>query len=82
MNKRVMSTKRDRTIHAVIHRADDCYVAECREVAVATQGRSIDQVVRNVRKAVTLHLDNENFEALGIAKHPRLRLIYDLPLDS
>jgi len=68
------------TIHAVVRKDEAVYVAECLEVAVVTQGGTLDEVVQNLQHAVTLHLEGEDLAALGVAEHPRLQLTCDLPL--
>lgn len=65
-------------IHAVVHRSDGRYVAECLEVAVVTQGRTVDEVLRNLREAVALHLEGEDARALGVAERPRLSVTYEV----
>ena len=40
------------TIHTVISESEGAYVAECLEVAVVTQGDSLDETLRNLREAV------------------------------
>jgi predicted RNase H-like HicB family nuclease len=61
------------TIHAVIRPGEESgFVAECLEIAVVTQGRTLDQTVANLREAVALHLDGEDLEALGLAASPAL----------
>lgn len=48
------------TINAVIRHGDESgYVAECIEVAVVTQGQTIDETVANLKEAVALHLEGE-----------------------
>jgi predicted RNase H-like HicB family nuclease len=45
------------TIKAVIRPGDQSgYVAECVEIAVVTQGRTLDETVANLREAVRLQL--------------------------
>jgi predicted RNase H-like HicB family nuclease len=46
------------------------YVAECMDLPVVTQGDSLDDVVRNLREAIALHLEDEDMEALGFAPNP------------
>ena len=48
------------TIKAFIHRENGHYIAECHEIAVVTQGKTIDEVVSNLQEAVALHLEGEN----------------------
>jgi len=62
-----------RTIKAVVRPgADAGYVAECVEVPVVTQGRSLDEVTRNLREAVGLHLADEDLSALGLVSDPTI----------
>jgi len=70
------------TIHAVVQRDEAAYVAECLELAVVTQGRTLDEVVENLRQALALHLEDEDMAALGLAEHPRIQLIYDTAISS
>jgi predicted RNase H-like HicB family nuclease len=47
-------------IKAVIRPGDQSgYVAECLDIAVVTQGRTLDEVVANLKEAVSLHLDDQ-----------------------
>ena len=47
-------------IKAVIRPGDQSgYVAECLDIAVVTQGRTLDEVVANLKEAVPLHLDDQ-----------------------
>ena len=48
------------------------YVAECLEIHVVTQGRTLDEVSRNLREAVELHLADEDLEALGLSPDPTI----------
>ena len=68
------------TIHAVISRSGKIYVVECMEVAVVTQGHTIDEALSNLREAVTLHLDGEDPASLGLAAEPRLSVTYETAL--
>ncbi len=74
-------TRRD-TIHAILQRDHASYVAECLEVAVVTQGKTLDEVVENLRQAIALHLEGEDLAELGLADRPRLQLIYDMAIAS
>jgi predicted RNase H-like HicB family nuclease len=67
------------TIHVMVSRDGAAYVAECAELAVVTQGASLDELVANVREALALHLEGEEYAQFGLREHPRLQLIYDLP---
>ena len=46
-----------RTFTAVIHKEDDWYVAECPEVGTASQGRTIEEAIANLKEATELYLE-------------------------
>jgi predicted RNase H-like HicB family nuclease len=70
---------RQDTVHAVVRRSRSWFVAECLEIAVVTQGRTLDELVDNLREAVGLHLAGEDAAALGLTPSPRLTVTYELP---
>jgi predicted RNase H-like HicB family nuclease len=59
-----------RTIHAIVRPGDESgFVAECVEIAVVTQGKTLDETVANLQEAVTLHLEGEDLAELGLDFH-------------
>ena len=68
------------TIHAIVHRGDDWYYGECMEVAVVSQGRTLDELVDGLREAVSLHLDGEDTEAIGLVPDPGLSISFEVPV--
>jgi predicted RNase H-like HicB family nuclease len=73
--------KLQRTIKAVIRAGEQSgYVAECLELPVITQGRTLDEVANNLREAIQLHLDDEDLAELGLAPDPTA--LGDLPNQS
>ncbi len=64
-------------IHAVVLDSEGWYVAECLEVAVVTQGRSLDEALANLRSALELHLDEEELTRVGLPSTPRLVVNYE-----
>ena len=65
------------TIHTVISESEGAYVAECLEVAVVTQGDSLDETLRNLREAVGLFMSEEDPASLGLAANPRLSISFE-----
>jgi hypothetical protein len=70
------------SVHATVWRGERAYVAECWEVAVVTQGNTLDEVVSNLREALALHLEGEDLGALGLARSPRLVVTYESTLGN
>lgn len=59
-----------RVLTAAVHREEDWYVAQCLEVDVASQGRSIDEALANLAEAVGLYLDEVDEPALYVSSTP------------
>jgi predicted RNase H-like HicB family nuclease len=54
------------TLSAVIHKELNWYVAECPEVGTASQGRTVEEAVDNLREATELFL--EEFPVQGFPR--------------
>lgn len=67
------------SIHATIHADEEgWYVAECVEIAVVTQGRTLDEASQNLAEAVSLHLEDEDLSELGLVSQPSLTISFEL----
>jgi predicted RNase H-like HicB family nuclease len=67
------------TIKAVIRAGDEVgYVAECMEIAVVTQGRTLDETVKHLQEATALHLEGEHVADFGLREKPTLVLTMEL----
>ena len=67
-----------RSIKAFISGGEEQYVAECLEVAVVTQGTTLDEVVSNLREAIALHLEGEDPSEFGLEPNPSLIITLEL----
>jgi predicted RNase H-like HicB family nuclease len=68
-----------RTIKAAIRPGEQSgYVAECLEIPVVTQGRTLDEVIANLREAVELHLEGEDLAVLGLTDTPTILVTFEL----
>ena len=45
------------TVKASLRKGEHYYVAECIEIAVVTQGRTVDETLANLQEAIALHLE-------------------------
>ena len=64
-------------IHAVVSESEGWFVAECLEVAVITQGRTLDETLANLRSALALHLDDDELARAGLPPAPRLLVNFE-----
>ncbi len=73
------------TIHAVVTRGVEVgkiwYTASCIEIAVVTQGRTLDEVAANLGQAIRLHLRGDA-RALGVVDAPRISVIYEMTVPT
>lgn len=58
------------------------YVAECLEISVVTQGETLDEVVQNLKEAVSLHLEDENLAEFGLIDNPSILVTFELQLSN
>ena len=49
-----------------VYKGEKYYVAECMDLPVVTQGKTLDEVVENVREAIALHLEGEDLKEWDI----------------
>lgn len=66
-------------IHAIIRLGEEGgYFAECIEISVVTQGKTLDEVSQNLVEAVSLHLDGEDPTEFGLTAKPSLSVMFEL----
>lgn len=70
------------SVHATIFRGERDFVGECWELAVVSQGRTLDEVVANLRDALALHLEGEDLEVMGLDPSLRLVVTYESSLQN
>lgn len=74
-------TSLQHTVKAFIRRGEESgYVAECVEIAVVTQGETLDEVTRNLQEAVSMHLKGEDLAAMGFSPNPTMLVTMELAL--
>jgi predicted RNase H-like HicB family nuclease len=47
------------TLHAIVTQEGEWYVAQCLEVDVASQGKTIEDALANLREALELYFEDE-----------------------
>lgn len=62
-----------------ISQSDNHYVAEGMNVAIVTQGKTLDELTNNIREALALHFEGEDVESLGFSKSPSVLVNFELP---
>ena len=58
---------------------DGFYVACADREAIITQGKTFDELFRNVREATELYLEGEDMKDLGLTPKPSIFVNFELP---
>jgi len=69
-----------KVISVHIFKGEKYFVAKCADLPIVTQGLTLDELVKNLKEAIELHLENENLEELDIAPNPTI--IANVELDN
>ena len=62
-------------LSAVVWREEGLYVALCPELDVASQGKSVEEALRNLKEALELYLDDEDVEKPSRVEAPIVTLV-------
>ncbi|MEO6392443.1 MAG: type II toxin-antitoxin system HicB family antitoxin [Pyrinomonadaceae bacterium] len=68
----------NRVIQFRITKGEKFYVAECLELPVVTQGRTLDEVKANLEEAIALHLEDEDLGDFELGPHPSMLASFEL----
>ena len=68
------------TVKATVRKGEEFYVAECLEISVVTQGKTLDETLKNLQEAVGLHLEGEDLAEFGLAPDPTILVTLELEL--
>jgi len=66
------------SIKAFVYKGKDYYVAECMDMAVITQGKTLDETMKNLQEAVSLHLEGEDLSYFDLVLNPSLLVTLEL----
>jgi predicted RNase H-like HicB family nuclease len=65
-------------IQVRIFKGEKQYVAECLDLPVVTQAKTLDELIENLREAMSLHLKGEDLAELGLADDPAVLASFEL----
>jgi len=67
-------------IQVHIYKGEKYYIAECLDLPVVTQGKTLDELVSNLKEAITLQLEGENLSDFDLVAEPSV--LANLEVDS
>ena len=65
-------------IQVHVHKGERYFVAECLDLPVVTQGKTLDELAVNIKEAIALQLEGENPAEFGLAPHPSILASFEL----
>jgi predicted RNase H-like HicB family nuclease len=73
--EKLMQVTNTLELSAVVWREDGIYVALCPEFDVASQGKSVEEALRNLKEALELYLEDEDVEKPSKAEAPIVTIV-------
>jgi predicted RNase H-like HicB family nuclease len=67
-----------RIIQVRITQGEKYYVAECLDLPVVTQGKTLDELKANLEEAIALHLEGEDFSEFELDPQPSVLVSFEL----
>ena len=61
----------------VVTKEGDHYLARAEGLSIFTEATSLDELKRNIREAVALHLEGGEYERYGLPPNPAIEVVYD-----
>lgn len=65
-------------IQAHIHKGEKYFVAECVDLPVVTQGKTLDELMANLNEAIALQLEGENLADFDLEENPSILVSFEL----
>lgn len=69
-------------IQVHISKGDKYFVAECIDLPVITQGKTLDELAKNLKEAISLQLEGENPADFGLEKEPSVLASFEIETKS
>ncbi len=69
-----------RIIQFHIFQGETQYVAQCVDLPVVTQGKTLDELIENIKEAVALQLEGEDLAEFGLAAEPSILANFEVSL--
>ena len=62
-----------------ISKGEKYYIAHANDFPIFTQGKTLDELIENIREATRLHFSNENLSENGLNASPSLLVNFEIP---
>ena len=65
-------------LQVYISKGDNYFVAECVDLPVVTQGKTLDELTENLKEAIGLQLEGENLADFDLVERPSVLASFEL----
>jgi predicted RNase H-like HicB family nuclease len=65
-------------IQVHVYKGEQYFVAECIDLPVVTQGKTLDELAININEAIALHFEGENPADFGFVANPTVLASFEL----
>ncbi len=65
-------------IQVHIYKGENYFVAECIDLPVVTQGKTLDELTENLKEAIALQLEGENLADFNLAQNPSVLASFEI----
>ncbi len=65
------------SVTMVVTKEGDHYLARAEGLSIFTEAKSLDELKRNIREAVALHLEGGEHKRYGLPPRPPIEVVYD-----
>lgn len=62
-----------------VYKEENSYVAEGVDLGIVTQADNLDELVKNIEEAVSLHFEDENMSDFDFSQKPSILVNYEVP---
>ena len=59
-------------IQVHIYKGDSYFIAECLDLPVVTQAKTLDELTKNLQEAIAIQLEGEDPATFGLAEKPSI----------
>ncbi len=64
------------TVTMVVTKENGHYLARAKGLSIFTEAATLDDLKRNIREAVSLHLEDGEHKRYGLPAHPSIEVVY------
>jgi len=65
-------------IQVHVYKGDTYFIAECVDLPVVTQGKTLDELVENLKEAIALQLEDENPADFDLVEKPSILASFEM----